>query len=313
MHSLTTADAGLHARLESVEGVRLLFDEPLSKHNTFRIGGPAEILAKVGSLDGLTGLLAKLASSTSCQVLGLGSNVLIPDGGLTGVVIKLDGDFERVEFRGELVWAGAAVSLAQLARRTAAQGRTGLEALSGFPSTVGGAVVMNAGCYGTEIKDVLIETTVVDRAGTVSRLAVDRLEPGYRCTNLQGQSKIVADALFRTDRGDPVAALARIQELNRKRKSTLPSGFPNVGSIFKNPPGDYAGRLIDACGLKGRAVGGARISDKHGNVIVNFDGASAADVLDLMSQARAEVAERFDVVLEPEVVLTGELRARWDG
>lgn len=304
-------DADLRSRLATIEGLELRLDEPLSGYNTFRIGGPAEMLGRVRTLEALTRTVVE-AAGVPIHVLGLGSNVLIPDEGLPGLVLRLEGDFERIQFDGDLVWAGAAVPLPQLARRTAAQGRLGLEALSGFPSTVGGAVVMNAGCYGTEIKDLLTEATVVDSEGRVSLVTVAELAPAYRRTALQGQAKIVADATFRTERGDPVSALARIQELNRKRKRTLPSGFPNVGSIFKNPPGDYAGRLIDECGLKGREVGGARISRRHGNVIVNFRNARAADVLELMREARAAVAERFEVELVPEVVLTGSLHALWN-
>ncbi len=308
----------LRARLESIDGLELRPAEPLARHNTFRIGGPAELFVLVRTLEALTRVVAEVARAAATgeaaplQVLGLGSNVLIPDRGLAGLVLRLEGDFQRVEFAGDRVWAGAAVSLAQLARRTAAQGRLGLEALSGFPSTVGGGVVMNAGCYGTEIKDLLITATVVEPDGGVTAITVEELEPAYRSTALQGQARIVADATFRTERGDPVAALARIRELNRKRKQTLPSGFPNVGSIFKNPEGDYAGRLIDQCGLKGRQIGGARISERHGNVIVNVDRARADDVVALMREARSAVAERFGVTLEPEVVLTGDLRARWN-
>ncbi len=317
MQTATPSEAGLRARLQSIEGLELRVGEPLAGYNTFRIGGPAEMLGRVNTLDALSRILAEVADAGEgadpprVQVLGLGSNVLIPDEGLGGLVLRLAGEFERVEFDGDRVWAGAGVPLPQLARRTAAQGRLGLEALAGFPSTVGGAVVMNAGCYGTEIKDLLVCTTVVEPGGRVAELTVDDLEPGYRSTVLQGRATIVADATFRTERGDAVAALARIRELNRKRKQTLPWGFPNVGSIFKNPPGDYAGRLIDECGLKGREEGGARISRRHANVIVNFDGASAEDVLALMRAARDAVGERFGVELEPEVVLTGALRARW--
>ncbi len=314
MQASPTVAHDLLAALESIDGVEASAGEALSRHNTFRIGGPAELLLRVSTVDGLRkarAVIAEAADAVATQVLGLGSNVLIPDHGLSGVVLKFEGDFDRVEFREELVWAGAAVSLGQLARSTAAQGLTGLEALSGFPSTVGGAVVMNAGCYGTEIKDLLVETTVVGASGELSTWTIEDLQPGYRSTRLQGRDEIVADALFRTRRGDSETALGRIRELNSKRKSTLPSGYPNVGSIFRNPEGDYAGRLIDECGLKGLEVGGARISEKHGNVIVNFDGASAADVLELMMRARAEVEGRFGVRLEPEVVLTGDLRARW--
>jgi UDP-N-acetylmuramate dehydrogenase len=302
----------LSVRLRAIEGLRLAAGELLSKHNTFRIGGPAELLGRVSTLAALTQTVAAVrGAGAPLQLLGLGSNVLIPDEGLSGLVLRLEAEFKEIEYREGSVWAGAAVSLGQLARRTAGQGQTGLEPLSGFPSTVGGAVVMNAGCYGTEIKDLLESTTVVEADGSVTRLTVEDLRPGYRSSALQGTERIVADAVFQLERGDPVAALRRIHDFNQKRRGTLPWGLPNVGSIFKNPEGDYAGRLIDECGLKGLEHGGARISPKHGNVIVNFESARAADVLELMVRARQAVAERFGVELEPEVVLTGSLRERW--
>jgi UDP-N-acetylmuramate dehydrogenase len=187
----------------------------------------------------------------------------------------------------------------------------GLEALTGFPSTVGGGVYMNAGCYGTEIKDLLVAATVVDRAGAVRRLSTAELRAGYRSTALQDTGTVVTRAVLRLRRGDPAQALARIEELNAKRRASLPSGHPNAGSIFKNPPGDYAGRLIEACGLKGKTAGGAQVSPHHANVIVNLGAARADDVLALMAEARREVARRFGVALEPEVVLLGSLRRRW--
>jgi UDP-N-acetylmuramate dehydrogenase len=299
-------------RLRSIEGLDLVPDEPLSKHNTFRIGGPAELLGRARTLAALSRVVGEMrGAGAPLQVLGLGSNVLIPDEGLPGLVLRLDGDFKKIEFEQWGVWCGAAVPLGQLARRTAAQGRTGLEPLSGFPSTLGGAVVMNAGCYGAEIKDLLESTTVVEADGSVTTLTVDELEPGYRSSALQGTPRIVADARLRLGRGDAVEALEKIRGFNQKRQGTLPMGLPNVGSIFKNPEGDYAGRLIDECGLKGLEEGGARISPGHGNVIVNAGGARAADVLVLMMRAREAVAERFGVELEPEVVLTGDLGERW--
>jgi len=302
----------LRARLKAIEGLDLAPGESLSKHNTFRIGGPAELLGRVRTLAALTETVAEVrGAGAPLQILGLGSNVLIPDEGLPGLVLRLDGDFKAIDYRQGSVRAGAAVSLGQLARRTAGQGWLGLEPLSGFPSTVGGAVVMNAGCYGTEIKDLLESTRVVEADGSVSRLTVAELRPGYRSSVLQGTERIVADAILRLERGDPVAALGRIHGFNQKRRGTLPWGLPNVGSIFKNPEGDYAGRLIDECGLKGLQEGGARISPQHGNVIVNCKAARADEVLALMRRARGQVAERFGIVLEPEVVLTGSLPERW--
>lgn len=302
----------LAERLESVVDVRVRRDISLASRTTLRIGGPAEWLVEVPTLRGLRELLAAVreADAQFC-LLGIGSNVLVPDEGLSGVVALLTGYFRRWRLYGCRLSAGAAIPLGQLARTMCRRGLTGLEALSGFPSTVGGAVFMNAGCYGTEIKDVLVRTTVVDRDGRLHKLSVGDLGAGYRRTRLQGSGKIVTSAMFELTPGDGAAALARMHELNQRRWRSLPSGVPNAGSIFRNPQGDFAGRLIEQVGLKGERRGGAQISDKHANVIVNQGGAAADEVLSLMSMARHAVASRFGVALEPEIVLTGSLGARW--
>jgi len=245
------------------------------------------------------------------EVLGLGSNLLVPDSGAPGVVLVLRGELRRIRIRGERVSAGGGAALPHVAKRAAKVGLAGLEALSGFPSTVGGGVCMNAGCYGAEIRDTLVSVRVVERDGARRRLSTAELEPGYRSTRLQRTRAIVVRALFELRPGSPGELLARIDELNSRRWASLPSGQPNAGSIFKNPPGDYAGRLIEACGLKGARRGGAAISERHANVIVNLGGATAADVLAVMAEARAQVRDRFGVELEPEIVLLGELRERW--
>ncbi len=171
------------------------------------------------------------------QILGLGSNILFPDEGVRGVVARLAGDFERFEMDGTRVTAGAALALPRVARLTAEAGLVGLEALSGFPSTVGGAVYMNAGCYGTEIRDVLASAELVDPDGRRRRVTAEQLEPRYRETNLRDTGTIVTEAVFELERGDSATAVARIDELNRKRWASLPAGVAHAGSIFKNPPG----------------------------------------------------------------------------
>jgi UDP-N-acetylmuramate dehydrogenase len=228
-------------------------------------------------------------------------------------VARLGRGFKKARFDGHRVIAGGAMALPSLARQSARRGLSGLEPLCGFPSTVGGAVWMNAGCYGTEIKDVMIHAWLVERGGARRRIGVAELGAGYRSTALQGTGAIVTRASFRLAPGDPEACLAKIEELNERRWSSLPygQGNANAGSVFKNPPGDFAGRLIDLCGLKGRRSGGAAISDKHANVIVNLGDARAGDVLELMLAARRAVGERFGVELEPEIILAGELGERW--
>jgi UDP-N-acetylmuramate dehydrogenase len=285
---------------------------PLARHTTFRIGGPAEWLVDVPSLGALMALLRWVRDrGQPFHLLGLGSNVLFPDEGMRGVVARLVGEFRRLRFRGEWVSAGAGMALPQVARLTARCGLVGLEALCGFPSTVGGGVVMNAGCYGTEIKDVLAGASVLDAGGLRRRVTMAELAPAYRSTALQGSGAVVVRALFRLRPGDAAAALGRIDDWNTRRRASLPYGQPNAGSIFKNPPGDHAGRLIEAAGLKGRAIGGAQISPKHANVIVNTGAARADDVLELMRAAREAVLAQSQVTLVPEIVLAGSLAARW--
>jgi UDP-N-acetylmuramate dehydrogenase len=303
-------NAELWARFSTIPGLEVKPGAALARHTTFRIGGAAELLVAAASERALSRLLSAL-DGVPCQLLGLGSNVLIPDEGLAGVVLRLVGAFRRVRIDGVSVEAGGAVPLGRLARQTADASLSGLEALAGFPSTIGGAVYMNAGSYGTEICDVLEWATVVERDGRRRRLTTAELEPGYRRTALQGTGAIVTRARFALAHGDRQASLARIEELNRRRWSSLPSGRPNAGSIFRNPEGDFAGRLIERCGLKGRRSGGARISPKHANVIVNERQATAADVFQLMLLARRGVKSRFGVELEPELVLTGSLAERW--
>jgi UDP-N-acetylmuramate dehydrogenase len=302
----------LAARLAGRSGLRLERGAPLAPLTTLRIGGPAELLVEARAEPDLACLLRAAGElGVPWFLLGWGSNVLIPDEGVAGAVVRLGEGFGRAAIRGPRVVAGAAVSLPRLALRSAAAGLVGLEGFAGFPSSVGGAVAMNAGCYGTEVKDVLVSVKVVERDGTRRRLPYEALEPGYRSTNLRERGAIVTRAHFLLRPGEPGAARARIEELRVRRRGALPTGRPNAGSVFKNPPGDYAGRLIEAAGLKGRQEGAAQISERHANVIVNLGGATAADVLALMLAAHRAVRDRFGVSLEPEWILAGALAARW--
>lgn len=304
-------------RLAGTPGLELHRGLPLARWSTFRIGGPADLACEVATERALLRLLEEVdRSEVPLHLLGLGSNILLPDEGLRGVVVRLTGELRRVRIRGRRVSAGAGAPLAQVARRVAAAGLAGLEALAGFPSTVGGAVYMNAGCYGVEIQQVLHSVRLVERHGAGARrcrrLATADLHPRYRETDLKESGAIVVRALFELSPGDPKALLAKMEELNARRWASLPSGQGNAGSTFRNPPGDYAGRLIEAAGLKGVACGGAQISAKHANVIVNAGQAKASEVVELMRRARREVAERFGVRLEPELILAGDLRRRFE-
>jgi UDP-N-acetylmuramate dehydrogenase len=298
--------------LEAIPGLALRPGQALARLATLRIGGPAETFVEVGSERALVALLEAVSQRrVPFQLLGLGSNVLIPDAGLPGIVARLGGELKRVRIRGSRLSAGAGAPLALAARRAAAAGLAGLEALSGFPSTVGGAIFMNAGCYGTEIKDVLRSARLVDLDGRRRRIGVAELGATYRATALKATGSIVTRALFDLAPGDPQVLLGRIDELNSRRWAALPSGQPNAGSIFKNPPGDSAGRLLDTAGLKGASVGGALVSPKHANVIVNAGGATAEDVIALMRTMRERAEAAHGVRLEPEIVLLGGLAERF--
>ena len=304
----TGAYGSLGERLAKIPGLVVRPHQSLAKLTTFQIGGPADLLVEVANQRALGHLLREIDRARApFHLLGLGSNVLVPDAGLRGVVARLGGELRRARVRGEWVSAGGALPLASLARKTVQRGLVGLEALAGFPSTVGGAVFMNAGCYGTEIKDLLVSATVLERDGRRRRMTVAELAPTYRRTSLRESGAVVTRAVFQLRVGDGPTALRRIDEINAQRRRSLPSSVPNAGSTFRNPPGDYAGRLIEACGLKGLAEGGAQISAVHANVIVNRGGAQAAQVVALMRLARAAVEERFGVVLVPELILLGEL------
>lgn len=303
----------LNARLAEVTGISVSHEEPMASHTTLRIGGPVELLVRARTEKALQQVMTAVHQANApFQLLGLGSNVLIPDEGIRGVVALLEGDFCQWSFRGAVAEAGAGLPLARLAQAAVEQGLAGLEALAGFPSTVGGAVVMNAGCYGVEIKDVLEIVTVLRPDGTLDVLGPGDLQARYRSTNLQGGSAVVVRATFRLREDDPAAALGRLRDFNRRRRESMPGGRPNAGSVFRNPDGDHAGRLIDACGLKGTRRGGAEISREHANVIVNTGEARAADVLELMELMHRSVSQRFGVLLEPELILAGDLRTRWE-
>ena len=288
-----------------VEDGLVLADEPLSRHTTWRIGGPARWFCRVKTEAGLARVLtAAVAESAPLAMLGMGSNVLAADEGFPGYVVRLDGEFLRTSIEDEIVAAGGGAALGGVCAAAARAGLSGLESLSGIPSSIGGAVRINAGAYGGEIFDVLESARLLTRSGQTRTAPAGQIRHAYRWTELVDSREIVVSARLRLAR----APRARIEEKARavtiRRVGALPSE-PNAGSVFKNPPGDHAGRLIEACGLKGTRRGGAAISTRHANVIVNDAGASAADVLELMVLARDRVRERFGVTLSPEVELLG--------
>jgi len=283
----------------------VLPDEPLSGHTTLRIGGPARWYCRAKTEEGLSRVLAAARQrGEPLALLGMGSYVLAADEGFPGWVVRLAGDFVRVAVEGDRLTAGGGAVLGGVCAAAARAGLSGLEAITGIPSSIGGAVRINAGAYGGEIFDVLETVRLVARDGTRREAAASEVPHGYRWTALCDTQEIVSEATLRLHPASREEIQARTRIVSEKRRGALP-GEPNAGSVFKNPPGDYAGRLVEACGLKGRRVGGAEISTRHANVIVNLGDARAADVLSLMRTMREAVREKFGVTLLPEVELLG--------
>jgi len=287
---------------EIVSG-RILLNEPLAKYTTFKIGGPADIYVEPMSIDELLNLLRYLDDrGIDFVVLGNGSNVLVSDEGFRGAVINLEAGFNFVKKEGECVIAGAGIKLARFVDFCVENGLRGVEMLAGIPGTLGGAIIMNAGAYSGEISDYLLDVEVIRNMKLV-RLKKEECGFGYRTSNLTND--IVIQAKFKFPPGD-VEEMKKIRrEILLKRNISQPVNFPNAGSIFKNPPGDYAGRLIEKAGLKGVCIGDAQISEKHANFIINKGKAKAMDVLELIKLAQTKVYEKFGIKLELEVRLIG--------
>jgi UDP-N-acetylmuramate dehydrogenase len=302
--------AELREQLIGLLGERLRFAVPLTRYTSFRVGGPAEVFAEPDTLTELQTLVALLhQESVPYFLLGGGTNILISDKGIRGVVIKLGEGFNYSRWEEERdtahVGVGAGRSLGRFVREAVGKGYGGVEFAEGIPGSAGGGLLMNAGAFGGELSRVVEAISGVCADGTPVRLPGDRLGFAYRRTALS-PGLIVAEIEFRLQRVRQEALLAAMLEAQRKRQQTQPHGYPNAGSIFKNPPGAYAGRLIETAGLKGLTRGGAQVSERHANFIVNTGTARAAEVRQLMGQIQQTVWEKDQVWLEPEVRLVGE-------
>jgi len=300
----------LAAALERLCPGAIRREEPLSRHVSFRIGGPADVLALPGTLDELARVVAWLYQEREpFVVLGRGSNVLIADRGVRGVVVKTGRGQEGLRFDGTRVDAECGVSVPYLARQASLRGLSGLEFAGGVPGSVGGALAMNAGAHGHCMAEVVTRVRVVTPDGERTWRA-DELAYAYRESRLQHEPAVVLDATLELAQESPEVTTARLDEWLRHRSDTQPLGPPSSGCIFRNPAGDHAGRLIDTAGGKGLRVGGAVVSDRHANYILNTEHATAADVLGLIALVHRRVRERFGVELETEVKLLGEFDAR---
>ena len=285
----------------------VFFNEPMKKHTSFKIGGPADILVQPQDADALAQALAAARDyEVPVTILGNGSNVLVRDKGIRGLVIKIGNALKTFRQDGERLYFGAGYSLALASRKAWECGLSGMEFAVGIPGSIGGAVYMNAGAYNGEMKCVVESVRVMDMAGKAMELTAEDLQFGYRKTSLQQSGYIITEVCLKMQPGDKDAIKAMMDDFSSRRISKQPLELPSAGSMFKRPPGHFAGTLIEQAGLKGYTVGGAQVSEKHAGFVVNRGSATAADVLQLIADVRRIVMEKAGVELHPEVLVIGE-------
>ena len=293
--------------IKSINDVELKCDEDMSLHTTLKMGGKAHVFVTVKTMAALGELIRVFKSVKSDYfLLGNGSNILVSDKGLDIPVIRLSGDFDRVTAEGDMIKAGAAALLSSVARTALDNSLTGLEFASGIPGSVGGAMVMNAGAYGGEMKDVVVSVKVMDENGDVSEYSNEDMAFGYRDSILKRRKLIVIETVFKLNKGDKESIKNMMDELNKKRREKQPLEYPSAGSTFKRPEGYFAAKLIEDAGLKGYTIGGACVSEKHAGFCVNKDNGTASDFYKLMSDVKERVYKESGVTLEPEVIMLGE-------
>ncbi|GAB7387660.1 UDP-N-acetylmuramate dehydrogenase [Bacillaceae bacterium] len=293
--------------LKQADVGKILLHEPLANHTTWRVGGPADLLIEPKDKAGLIrGFQIIRKHHLPWRTIGRGSNLLVRDGGIRGVVFKLAEGLSDLHFDGETVRVGGGYSFIRLAVMAGKEGLTGLEFAGGIPGTVGGAVYMNAGAHGSDVSRILKSAEILFANGELVTLSNEEMEFGYRSSILQKRKGIVTEATFQLAYGDRKAIAAAMAAFKDRRRKTQPLQLPCAGSVFRNPEGDHAGRLIELAGLKGYRVGDAKVSEIHANFIVNCGRASARDVLTLMDHIIERVREKFGVTLVPEVQVVGE-------
>lgn len=287
---------------------RVLCDELMSNHTTFRIGGPADWLVLPKSVEEITAVLAAAkAESVPVTVLGRGSNVLVADKGIRGLVLRLGKYMSGIRHDGLTIYAGAGASLGDVSRYAAKLSLTGLEFAIGIPGTIGGAVFMNAGAYEGEMRQVVSAVTALCPDGGLTRYCCEELDFGYRHSIFSDNQSLICEVELQLAPGDAVAIRTKMDECTFRRNTRQPVELPSAGSVFKRPPGYYAGTLIEQTGLKGLTIGGAQVSEKHAGFIVNIGGATARDVLALIREVQQRVYKKFSVRLEPEIRQIGEI------
>ena len=293
----------------SAAGLRgeMLLDEPMSRHVSWRAGGVAQRLYCPADLADLQHFLQQTPADEPLLFVGLGSNLLVRDGGFRGTVVQMVGALTELHMDGELIYAQAGVPGAKLARFAATNNFCGAEFFVGIPGTLGGMLTMNAGCYGSETWQKVDRVQVMARDGSLLERAPQEYEIGYRHVALRSaREEFFVGAWLRLEKGDVEEARQAIKILMEKRSATQPLNLPNAGSVFRNPPGNHAAKLIEGCGLKGKRIGGAEVSEKHANFIVNAGGATAADIENLLEEVQAKVQQQTGIELHAEVRIVGE-------
>lgn len=286
--------------------LQVLQHEPLTRYTSWRVGGEADQLVLADNVEQLQQFLQQLPADEPLTFIGLGSNLLVRDGGVRGTVVVMHQALQQLEMQGDRVYADAGVTCAKLARFAASHNRAGAEFMAGIPGTVGGALAMNAGCYGGETWQWVDQVKTIHRSGKVQVRDKAEYQPTYRHVAHPAADEWFLGGWFAVPAGDGKASAEKIKQLLAKRLASQPLNMPSAGSTFRNPEGDFAARLIEASGLKGTTIGGAQVSEKHANFIVNLGNASAADIEALIERVRTTVREKQGVELIQEVKVIGE-------
>lgn len=285
---------------------RILLNEPMSTHTTFKVGGEAKALVSISNSDELISLIPLLIEEQEpYYVKGNGSNILVGDKGYNGVILELSSKFNKIECDGNVITAQAGALMSSIAKVACDNSLTGFEFASGIPGTIGGGVVMNAGAYGGELKDVIKSVTVMNPEGEILVLNNQSMNFGYRTSVIKSRPFTVLEAVIELNPGSKEQIESKMSELNLRRRQKQPLEYPSAGSTFKRPEGYYAGQLIMEAGLRGYTIGGAQVSEKHCGFVVNKGNATAADVYEVILEVQERVKKKFDVNLEPEIIFLG--------
>lgn len=293
-------------KLKSIAEIVIL-NEPMSEHTTFKIGGPADYFVSVTKESEISdAILWAKENNIPYMIIGNGSNMLVSDKGIRGLVIEVGKNFADISCEGEKIYVQAGALLSRVAKTAMNESLTGMEEISGIPGTIGGAIYMNAGAYGGEIKNVIETVTYLDCDGEIKTVTADECEFGYRTSIFETGDKVILSTVLKLKKGNPDEIKEKMADFTNRRKTKQPLAYPSAGSTFKRPEGHFAGALVENAGLKGYTVGKAQISELHAGFVINIGGATCEDVLGVIRYAQKIVKEKYDVCLEPEIRLVGE-------